>query len=95
MKYVIFGTTKPDTASNREILDVFLSVGQIEGTSALLAGLDGRTFVVTIDTDDPSTLHKGALTYHPYFDEYRVIPVRDVDEAAIADIQEAQTNWPA
>ena len=40
-------------------------------------------------------IYKGALTYQPYFDEYRLIPVRDVDEAVIADIQEAQANWPA
>lgn len=95
MKYVIFGTTKADTATSRETMEVFLSVGPIEGTTALMAGLDGRTFVSIIDTDDPSLLHKGNATYQPYFDEFRVIPVRDMDEAVIADIQEAQANWPA
>jgi hypothetical protein len=95
MKYVVIAKSNSNQATSREAMSVFAEQGVAEGTVALTAGLDGRTIMNIVETDDPAGLHNVTVTYSPYFDDFQVIPVLDVDDATVASILDAQGNWPS
>jgi hypothetical protein len=91
MKYVVIGRLAPGVDNTRKALEVFMKAGLAPGTEATWAATDGKTFINVIDTDAPDMTT--AATYAPFFEETTVIPVVPVDDAWMAAIQAAQSNW--
>jgi hypothetical protein len=91
MKYVLIARAAPGLENQRKALEVFLKAGPAEGTQALYAGADGKTYINIIESDGPDMV--GALTYAPFFEKFEVLPVVPVDEAWVQAIQAAHANW--
>ena len=91
MKYVTISTLKPGIDNAKKALEVFTIVGNAEGTETLLAGIDGKTFVNIVESDDPDLAT--AMTYAPFFESVTVIPVAEVDDKWMAAIQKAVVAW--
>jgi len=79
MKFVTVMRLAPGVENVKQAFDVFGKVGSAEGTQALYAGTDGKTFVSLTDSDDPDLAT--VATYAPFWESITVIPVVDVDDA--------------
>jgi hypothetical protein len=91
MKYVVISKLSPGIDNAKKALEVFGKVGSGADTEMLLAGTDGKTFVVFIDSDTPDMTV--SLTYAPLFESVEVIPVVPMDDAWMTAIQSAVSNW--
>ena len=91
MKFVVINRLAPGIDNSRKALEVFTKVGLPEGSEAIWAGTDGKTFINIVDTDAPDMTI--AATYAPFFEETTVIPVVAVDDAWMQAAQAAQSNW--
>jgi hypothetical protein len=97
MKYLVVATLAPGVENARQGFDVFLKVGAWPGTQHLWADTAGRTFfnLTEVDGDQPPSL-EGGLTYSPFFKEWNVYPIVEVDEEWITNVLgRARTNWPS
>ena len=91
MKYVVISRLAPGLENSRKALEVFMKAGLPEGTEALYAASDGKTFVNIVEADVPDLV--GSSTYAPFFDRSEVIPVVPADEKWLQAVQAAQNNW--
>ena len=91
MKYVVINRLAPGIDNSRKALEVFTKVGLPEGSEAIWAGTDGKTFINIVETDAPDITT--AATYAPFFEETTVIPVVAMDDAWLQALQAAQSNW--
>jgi hypothetical protein len=91
MKYVVISRLAPGMENSRKALEVYLKAGLPEGTQAIYAASDGKTFINIVESDVPD--YVAAATYAPFFEKEEVIPVIDVDEAWLQSIRAAQANW--
>ncbi len=91
MKYIVISRLAPGVDNARTALEVFTKVGLPEGSEALWAGTDGKTFINVVETDAPDITI--AATYAPFFEETTVMPVVAVDDAWMQALQAAQSNW--
>ena len=90
MKYVTTVRLAPGVENVKQAFEVFGRVGSAEGTQALYAGTDGKTFIVVIEADEPDMVN--AATYAPFFESTTVMPVVDVDEAWMSAMATAIGN---
>jgi hypothetical protein len=95
MKYVVISRLAPGVENYRKSLEVFMKAGAPPGTQTLYAAADGKTFISIIESDDENDMRAvvSSLTYAPFWEETTIHTVRDVDEAWLQAIQEAQANW--
>lgn len=91
MKFVVVSRLAPGLENSRKALEVFLKAGLPEGTQATYAAADGKTFINIVENDMDDMVP--AYTYAPFYDEFQVIPVVDVDEKWLQAAQAAQANW--
>jgi hypothetical protein len=91
MKYVVISRLAPGVDNARKALEVFTKVGLPEGSEAVWAGTDGKTFVNIVETDEPDTMT--TATYAPFFEATTIIPVVAMDEKWLQALQAAQSNW--
>jgi hypothetical protein len=91
MKYVVISRLAPGMENSRKALEVYLSAGLPEGTQAIYAASDGKTFINIVESDVPD--YVAAATYAPFFEKTTVIPVIAVDEGWLQSIRTAQANW--
>jgi len=91
VKYVVISRLNPGTDNAKAALAVFSKTGSPPGTEALLAGVDGKTFITIVEEDTPDMAN--AATYAPFFESVTVIPVVPVDDAWMAAIQSAVAAW--
>ena len=91
MKYVVINRLAPGIDNARTALEVFTKVGLPEGSEAIWAGTDGKTFINIVETDAPDITT--AATYAPFFEETTVIPVVAMDDAWMQALLAAQSNW--
>jgi len=91
MKYVTIFRLAPGTDNARKALELYGKVGVPAGTEATWAGVDGKTFITVIETDNPDMMI--SATYAPFFEEQTVIPVVPLDDRWLEAIQAAQANW--
>jgi len=91
MKYVVIARAAPGVESQRKALEVFMKAGPAQGSTGLLAGADGKTYIDIIESDAPDMV--SAYTYAPFFEKFEVIPVAPIDEAWLQTVQAALANW--
>jgi hypothetical protein len=91
MQYVLIARAAPGIENQRKALQVFTKTGPAQGTTALLAGMDGKTFINMIESDDPDLV--AALTFAPFFEKFELVPVVPVDETWLQAAQAAEANW--
>jgi hypothetical protein len=91
MKYVLIARQGKGTENARKTLEVFMKAGPAAGTQALYVGMDGRTVINIVESDTPDLA--AGLTYSPFFEQFDVVPVVDVDEAWLEAAQAAQVTW--
>lgn len=91
VKYVGILRLAPGVENTRKALEIFMKAGSAQGTQALYASADGKTFVVIIESDTIDMV--SSYTYAPFWEDNTVIPVVDVDDAWLQAIQAAQANW--
>lgn len=91
MKFVVVSRLAPGVENARKGLQVFLKAGVEQGTEALYAAVDGKTFISIVESDTPDMVV--SATYAPFFDKSEVFPVVAADEAWLQAIQAAQANW--
>jgi hypothetical protein len=91
MKYVAIFRLAPGVENARKSLEVFMKAGSAQGTQALYASGDGKTFVVIIESDTIDMV--SSYTYAPFWESSTVIPVVDVDDAWLQAIHAAMANW--
>ena len=91
MKYVVISRLAPGLENSRKALEVYLKAGLPEGTEAIYAASDGKTFINIVESDSPDMV--ASYTYAPFFEDQQTIPVVAVDEAWLQAIQTAQANW--
>ena len=91
MKFVAIGRLAPGVENSRKALEVFMKAGVPEGTVATYAASDGKTFINIVEADAPEMV--ASYTYAPFYEEFTVIPVVDVDETWLQGVQAAQANW--
>jgi hypothetical protein len=95
MKYMVVATLAPGVDNARQAFEVFLKTGPWEGTEKLWADSAGRTFFNLTETDGPPPL-VGGLTYSPFFADWNVYPVVEVDEDWLTNVYgPARSNWGA
>lgn len=87
MKYVSIVRLAPGVDNVKKAFEVFGKQGNVEGTTALYAATDGKTFVSISETDSPDMA--GISTYAPFFESTTIIPVVDVDESWFAALTTA------
>jgi hypothetical protein len=92
MKYVVISRLAPGVDNARKGLQVFMKAGVPEGTEALYAATDGKTFISIVEGVEPVDMTVAA-TYAPFWEESKVIPVVAADETWLQAIQAAQANW--
>lgn len=90
MKYIITSVLAPGVETFTKALEVFGKVGTAEGTEALYAGTNGKTYFVIIETDEPDMAN--IATYAPFFESTTVTPVVPVDDAWMAAMTTAVGN---
>ena len=91
MKYIVINRLAPGIDNARKALEVFTKVGLPEGSEAVWAGTDGKTFINIVETDEPDTTT--TATYAPFFEETTIIPVVAMDETWLQSLRAAQSNW--
>jgi len=91
MKFVVISRLAPGVENARKGLQVFLKAGLAQGTEALYAASDGKTFILIVESETPDMVVSS--TYAPFFDKSEVFPVVAADEAWLQAIQAAQANW--
>lgn len=91
MKFVVISRLAPGVENARKALQVYLKAGPAQGTQAIYAASDGKTFISIVESDTPDTV--ASSTYAPFFDKSEVFPVVAVDETWLQAIQAAQANW--
>ena len=91
MKFIVISRLAPGVENSRKALEVYLKAGLPQGTEAIYAASDGKTFINVVESDTPDIV--ASYTYAPFFEETRVIPVVAVDETWLQSIQTAQANW--
>ena len=91
MKFVVISRLAPGVENSRKALEVFLKAGPGEGTEALYAASDGKTFINIIESDTPDMVTSS--TYAPFFERQEVFSVVAADETWLQAIQAAQANW--
>lgn len=90
MKYIGKVRLAPGVDNVKQAFEVFGKIGMAEGTQALYAGTDGKTFFTLTETDDPDLV--SAATYAPFFESVEIMPVVDVDEAWMTAMAQAIEN---
>ncbi len=90
MKYVTTVRLAPGVKNVKKAFKVFSQIGNAEGTQALYAGTDGKTFITIVESDDPDMVT--AATYAPFFESSTIMPVVDVDDAWINAMVTAIAN---
>ncbi len=90
MKYVLISHLAPGPESVKRAFEVFGRVGAAEGTQALYAATDGKTFITVVEADEHDM--ERIATYGPFFDQVTVLPVVDVDEAWMEAMGRAMDN---
>ena len=90
MKYVAVMRLAPGVANVKRAFEVFGRVGSGEGTQALYAGTDAKTFITIIESDEPDMVN--AATYAPFWESTTIMPVVDVDEKWMTAMAEALSN---
>lgn len=90
MKYISTVRLAPGVDNVKRAFEVFGKVGTTTGTQALYAGIDGKTFVVVVETDEPDMVN--SATYAPFFESVDLMPVVDVDDAWINAMTAAIAN---
>jgi hypothetical protein len=90
MKYITTLRLAPGVKNVKRAFEVFGRVGNAAGMHALYAGIDGKTFITIIETDDPDMVT--AATYAPFFESVTVVPVVDVDDAWMNNMAAAIEN---
>jgi hypothetical protein len=91
MKFVVISRLAPGVENARKALEVYLKAGLPQGTEAIYAASDGKTFINIVESDAPDLV--ASYTYAPFFEETKVIPVAAVDETWLQAIQTAQASW--
>ena len=91
MKFVVISRLAPGVENARKALEVYLKAGLPQGTEAIYAATDGKTFINIVESNAPDMV--ASYTYAPFFDETKVIPVTAVDETWLQAIQTAQASW--
>ena len=91
VKFVVISRLAPGVENARKALPVYLKAGLAQGTEAIYAAADGKTFISIIESDAPDMVT--VATYAPFFDKTEVFPVVAVDETWLQAIQAAQANW--
>ncbi len=79
MKYVSIVRLAPGVDNMKRAFEVFGKQGNVEGTTALYAATDGKTFIGISESDAPDMA--GIATYAPFFESNTTFPVVDVDDA--------------
>lgn len=90
MKYITTLRLAPGVENVKHAFEVFGRVGNAAGMQSLYAGVDGKTFITVIETDDPDMVT--AATYAPFFESVTVVPVVDVNDAWMIDMATAIGN---
>ena len=90
MKYVSIVRLAPGVENVTKAFEVFGNVGTTEGTQALYAAADGKTFITVVESDEPDMAVQA--TYAPFFEEVTIMPVVDVDDAWTASMITAIEN---
>ncbi len=90
MKYISIVRLAPGVDNVKRAFEVFGTIGTAEGTQALYASTDGKTFVNLIEADEPDMVN--TATYAPFFESVEVIPVVDVDDAWMTAMVTAIAN---
>jgi len=91
VKFVVISRLAPGVENSRKALQVYLTAGLPQGTEAIYAASDGKTFINIVESDTPDMV--ASSTYAPFFDKSEVFPVVAVDETWLQAIQAAQANW--
>jgi hypothetical protein len=91
VKYVVIGRLAPGVENSRKALEVYLKAGLPQGTEAIYAATDGKTFINIVESDEPDIV--ASYTYAPFFEEQKVMPVVAIDETWLQAIQTAQATW--
>jgi hypothetical protein len=91
VKFIVISRLAPGVENSRKALEVYLKAGLPQGTEAIYAGSDGKTFINIVESDSPDIV--ASYTYAPFFEATQVIPVIAVDETWLQSIQTAQANW--
>lgn len=90
MKYIGKVRLAPGVDNVKKAFEVFGKTGTAEGTQALYAGTDGKTFFTLTETDNPDMV--SSATYAPFFESVEIMPVVDVDEAWMTAMAQAIEN---
>ena len=91
MKFVVISRLAPGLENSRKALETYMKAGLPEGTEAIYAASDGKTFINIVDSESPDLV--ASSTYAPFFDRSEVIPVVPADEKWLHAVQAAQGNW--
>jgi hypothetical protein len=91
VKYVVISRIAPGVENSRKALEVFLKAGLPQGTEAIYAASDGKTFINILESDTPDIVT--SYTYAPFFEEQKIFTVVPADEAWLQAIQTAQATW--
>ena len=87
MKFVSIFRLAPGVDNVTQAFEVFGKVGNAEGTQALYAASDGKTFISVTESDELDFV--ALATYAPFFEKVTTYPVVDVDDAWAAAITTA------
>jgi hypothetical protein len=90
MKFISISHLAPGVDSVKQAFELFGQLGAPDGTQALYASPDGKTFVLIVEADDYDMVR--SASYAPFFDAVTVIPVVDVDDAWTNSMIEAIAN---
>lgn len=93
MKLIITQHLVADPESATTCWQLFEKFGGTPDITELYFGVDGKTCVAIVDTDELDMVT--ALTYGPFLDQVTVLPVVDVDEAYAAACNTAVERWEA
>jgi hypothetical protein len=90
VKFIAIGRLAPGVENGLKSLQVFLKAGLPEGTQATYAAADGKTFIYIFESDAPDMV--ASYTYSPFYEEFQIFPVVDVDEKWLQAAQAAQAS---
>lgn len=79
MKLIITQHLAPGVDAATNCWELFQKFGGTPGITALYFGVDGKTGVAIVETDELDMVT--AMTYGPFWDQVTVLPVVDVDES--------------
>lgn len=92
-KYMLAGRGRNITKESAlEINALFKKIGAIPGTTHLWSAVNGNSVFAIIETENDHEVLKYTTAFGPYMD-LDIVPVVDLDDTALAAVEEGHATW--